>query len=85
MSEINMDPCKHGLIPASSCLDCRAQSMPTVYVSGGGMKYHATRNCPALVKGQKNVDNPTEIVPTSLGSEIAQGRKPCRTCSPPEI
>ena len=86
MSEINMEPCKHGLVPASSCLDCRAQSMPTVYVSKGkAMAYHATRDCPALIMGQGMVDNPAEVIPTSLGSEIAQSRKPCRTCSPPEI
>jgi hypothetical protein len=83
MNEVDMRTCKHEIFPASSCMSCKAESMPTVYVSGGGMKYHARRDCTALIDGQSKAANPEEVKPVSLGSEIAQGKKPCKTCKPP--
>jgi len=83
MNEVDMRTCKHEIFPASSCASCKAESMPTVYVSGGGMKYHARRDCTALIDGQSKAANPEEVKPVSLSSEIAQGKKPCKTCKPP--
>ncbi len=77
--------CKHGIYPSTACSSCKAQSMPTVYISGGGMKYHATPSCPALAEGQSKAANPEPILPVSLGSEVAQSRKPCKTCRPPRV
>ncbi len=82
MNEIDMSECECGIFPASSCARCKAQLMPTVYVSGGGMKYHRTMDCPALIEGQSMVETPSPVKPVSLGSEIAQERDPCKTCHP---
>lgn len=56
MKESTLDECKHGLDP-SACTICLDEQTPLVYVSGGGRRYHKTRECSGLEWGKQNVDD----------------------------
>ena len=77
------DHCPHGMESPDWCSLCRNSDKPTVYITSGGMHYHAYPSCSALKDGQARVANPSPIRGASLGSETVEGRKPCKTCKPP--
>ena len=83
MSE-EIQECVHNIVPASACSLCKNRQT-TVYLSEGGMKYHATPDCSALAEGQRQQLNPSPIRGVTLGSSELLSRNPCRTCRPPKV
>ena len=79
-----IEECMHGMVPASTCAICK-NSSTTVYISDGGMKYHATPDCSALAEGQNQQLNPAPVRGVNLGSLQLLSRNPCRTCRPPKV
>ncbi len=77
------EQCPHGMGSPEWCSLCKNAENPSVYITGGGMAYHATPNCNALAEGQALVANPEPVVTVALGSAAVEGRKPCKTCEPP--
>lgn len=83
--EVSEDVCRHDL-PLGTCSICKYDDRPPVYITGGGVRFHARSDCPALVEGQRHVDarggitEPIEMV--HRGSERLEGRDPCLFCSP---
>lgn len=83
--EILDDTCRHDL-PLGTCSICKFDDRPSVYVTAGGVRFHARPDCPALREGQRHVDarggttEPIEMV--HRGSERLEGRDPCLTCAP---
>jgi hypothetical protein len=53
----------------------KATDDPTVYVKGGGEKYH-NRNCKIVPTGKKGI---------KLSEALAQGYEPCKICNPPTV
>jgi len=60
--------CPHGMGSPDWCSLCRQSDKPTVYITAGGMHYHAHPSCSALKDGQAQVANPAPIHGASLGS-----------------
>jgi hypothetical protein len=83
--EIVDDTCRHDL-PLGTCSICKFDDRPSVYITAGGVRFHARADCPSLREGQRHVDarggttEPIELV--HRGSERLEGRPPCLTCSP---
>lgn len=83
--EILDDTCRHDL-PLGTCSICKYDDRPSVYITAGGVRFHARPDCPALREGQRHVDarggttEPIEMV--HRGSERLEGRDPCLTCAP---
>jgi hypothetical protein len=75
--------CPHGMGSPDWCSLCNNANKPSVYITSGGMAYHATPSCTALKEGQTLVANPAPIQTVVLGSSNVEARKPCRTCKPP--
>ncbi len=78
----DLEECPHGMGSPDWCGLCIGSKVPSVYISSGGMKYHKTPDCPALIEGQSMVDNPSPIQTVKCGSANLVGRNPCRTCKP---
>jgi hypothetical protein len=83
--EIVDDTCRHDL-SLGTCSICKFDDRPAVYITAGGVRFHARPDCPALREGQRHVDarggttEPIEMV--HRGSERLEGRDPCLTCTP---
>jgi hypothetical protein len=75
--------CPHEMGSPDWCSLCRNADKPSIYITSGGMSYHATPSCTALKEGQALVANPAPIQTVVLGSSAVEGRRPCRTCRPP--
>jgi hypothetical protein len=68
-----------------------------VYTSGGGQRYHATKDCNALTGGQNLNDwdcecwgrcshrSPRAVVPLEPAAAAARGKLPCRVCYPSAV
>ena len=82
LTDPDTDDCLHGMGSPDWCDLCRNSGKPSVYTTGGGMKYHASPSCSALREGQASVDNPEPIKTVVLGSAGVEDRSPCRTCKP---
>lgn len=76
--------CPHGMGSPDWCSLCRGAEKPSVFITAGGMHYHATPSCSALRDGQALVGNPSPIETVAFGSALLDGRKPCKTCKPPK-
>lgn len=83
MSGSTVSECPHGMGSPEWCSLCKNAEKPSVYISAGGMAYHAAPGCSALAEGQALVANPSPVVIAALGSSTVEGRKPCKTCNPP--
>jgi hypothetical protein len=86
--EITEDVCRHDLrLPLLTCSICKNDDRPSVYLTAGGIRYHARPDCPALIEGQRLVEarggttEPIEIV--HRGSSRLEGRDACLICIPP--
>ena len=83
--EVRHDRCRHELA-VGTCSICKHDSRPSVYITAGGVRFHADAECPALLEGQRHVDarggttEPIELV--HRGSARLEGRDPCFTCRP---
>jgi hypothetical protein len=85
-AELSSDvPCRHDLT-LETCTFCKNDGRPSVFMSWGGSRYHASPTCPSLVAGQHEVEQRhgevSEIINVRPGSEILEGRDPCKTCRP---
>ena len=76
--------CPHGMGSPDWCSLCRNSDKQSVYITAGGMHYHAQPSCSALKDGQALVANPAPIETVSLGSADVESYKPCKTCKPPQ-
>ncbi len=77
------DECPHGMGSPDWCSLCKNVDKPSVYITSGGIHYHAMPSCTALKEGQALVANPAPIQTVVLGSTAVEGRNPCKTCKPP--
>jgi hypothetical protein len=85
-AELSSDvPCRHDLT-LETCTFCKNDGRPSVFMSWGGSRYHASPTCPSLVAGQHEVEQRhgevSKIINVRPGSEILEGRDPCKTCRP---
>jgi hypothetical protein len=83
--EVTDDRCRHELA-TGTCAICRHDDRPSVYLTAGGIRFHATPDCAALLEGQRHVaarggtTEPIEMV--HRGSARLEGRDPCLQCNP---
>lgn len=79
------DVCRHEL-PLGTCAICKHDGRPSVFITAGGVRFHADPACPALIEGQRHVTTrggttePIEMV--HRGSSRLEGRDPCVRCNP---
>lgn len=82
--EVADDVCRHELA-IGTCSICRYDGRPDVHITAGGSHYHAGRDCPALLDGQRRIENQggtTEPIETvRRGSARLEGRDPCLRCA----
>ena len=81
-TDLDRDACPHDMGSPDWCNLCQNSGKPPVYITGGGMAYHAVPSCSALREGQALVEIPEPIETVVLGSAAVENRKPCRTCRP---
>lgn len=68
----------------TSCAPPPAGYPDLVYVSGGGLRFHRTPECPQLQEGQTLVDERggvrAAVRSIRTNDAVANGRSRCRTC-----
>lgn len=77
--------CEHG-VKRGKCVLCDGTS-GYLYFTGGGTSYHASPECPSLVKGQQHVaqrGGSPEQIEAVRSARSAAPRRACRTCRPDE-
>ena len=83
--ELSNRLCRHELA-LGTCAICRHDKRRSVYITGGGGRYHARSDCPALLEGQRQVEarggTTDRIEGVHPGSARLEGRVPCRACKP---
>ncbi|MGI8807173.1 MAG: hypothetical protein ACR2KK_04930 [Acidimicrobiales bacterium] len=85
MVQVLDDLCRHEL-PAGACSICKHDGRPAVYLTAGGSRFHARRDCPGLLDGQRHIEGrggTTEPIETVVrGSARLEGRDGCLVCAP---
>ena len=75
--------CKHRIVEGQ-CPICKGRG--SVYITGGGTRFHRTPSCPSLAKGQEKVlergGDPMPIEGVVVRSIKLLSRDACRTCFP---
>lgn len=75
--------CKHRIVEGQ-CPICNGRG--SVYITGGGTRFHKTSACPSLVKGQEKVlergGDPMPVEGVVVRSIKLLSRDACRTCFP---
>jgi hypothetical protein len=80
-----LDTCRHELM-IGTCSICKRDGQSSVYLTAGGMCFHAGPDCHALLHGQRRVEarggvtEPIEAV--HRGSALLEDRRACPTCRP---